>query len=126
MCSFVLFLLCTIANDPSQNVFWKINNSDPYVALSFDRLHTFPGGLFWHHLWGRVKTHVEVLGRDVCAGIDKMYAPFLIFCCHTSLTIYDRADSVPCWRGLNHFRTYLAVNFTDGSKWEDMSKVHDC
>lgn len=40
-----------------------------------------------------------------------------------SLTANDRADSVPRWRGLNHFSTYVDVEFTDGSKWEDMSKV---
>ena len=39
------------------------------------------------------------------------------------LTTNNRADSVPRWRGLNHFTKYLAVEFTDGSKWEDMSKV---
>jgi len=106
---------------------WVFGSLSPvYVALSFDHLHTFPSGLFRHHLWGCVKTHVEVLGRDICAGVDKMYTPFLIFCCHILLTIYDRADGVPRWRGLNHFGTYLAVDFTDGSKWEDMSKVHDC
>jgi len=39
------------------------------------------------------------------------------------LLMANRADSVPRWRGLNHFTTYLAVEFTDGSKWEDISKV---
>ena len=32
-------------------------------------------------------------------------------------------DRVPRWRGLNHFGAYVSVEFTDGSKWEDMSKV---
>ena len=30
---------------------------------------------------------------------------------------------MPRWRGLNHFAKYLSVEFSDGSKWEDMSKV---
>ena len=67
---------------------------------------------------------MEALGRDACAQVDKMSASFLFtFYRDTSLTTGGSADSVPCWRNLNHFSTYLAVEFTDGSKWEDMSKV---
>ena len=33
-----------------QNVFWKLENSDPYRALSFDRLHAFHLGLFEDHI----------------------------------------------------------------------------
>ena len=36
----------------------------------------------------------------------------------------ESADSVPPWRELEHFKNYIAENFTDGSKWEDMSKVN--
>ena len=36
---------------------------------------------------------------------------------------HDRANLMPRWRDFNHFSTYLSVDFTDGSKWEDMSKV---
>ena len=110
-------------------MFWKINNSDPYDALSFDRLHTLPGGLFRHHLWVPLKAHVEALGRAACAKVDEMYVTFLTFSRRALLTTYlNRAHSVPRWRGLNHFSAYLAVDFTDGSKWEDMSKVrhHQC
>ena len=52
-----------------------------------------------------------------------MRAVYLMFCCGILLTTNNRADSVPRWRGLNHFAAYLAVDFTDGSKWEDISKV---
>jgi hypothetical protein len=58
---------------PLQNVFWRIGNSDPYAALSFDRLNTFPGGLFRHHLWGYIKTHTGALTREERGGIDEMY-----------------------------------------------------
>ena len=63
----------------SQNVFWKIANSDPHAALSFDRLHTFPGGLF-RHIWDRVKPLVEEdLTREERAGIDEMYViPYVL------------------------------------------------
>ena len=41
----------------------------------------------------------------------------------TLLTVNGRSASMPRWRDLNHFSPYLTVEFTDGSKWEDMSKV---
>ena len=51
----------------------------------------------------------------------------LFFLCsimmYTDDLINNRVDGVPHWRGLSHFTTYLSVEFTDGSKWEDMSKV---
>ncbi|KAF9783985.1 hypothetical protein BJ322DRAFT_1007764 [Thelephora terrestris] len=87
------------------NIFWKIKNSDPHDTLSFDRLHTFPGGLFRHHLWVHAKTHAQELGRAACTTID------------------DMANTMPRWRDFNHFSAYLSVDFTDGSKWEDMSKI---
>ena len=42
---------------------------------------------------------------------------------YTDDLINNRVDGVPHWRGLSHFMTYLSVEFTDRSKWEDMSKV---
>lgn len=32
-------------------------------------------------------------------------------------------DKIPRWRNLNHFNTVTKVTFTDGTKYEDMSKV---
>ena len=91
--------------------------------LSFDRLHTFPGGMFRQHLWEDTRELIQALGRDISAQIDKMCADFIFILPDLSLTTDGRADSVPRWRGLNHFKNYLTVEFTDGSKWEDMSKV---
>jgi hypothetical protein len=110
-------------DDLSQNVFWKFGNSDPYQALSFDRLHTFPGGLFRAHLWKYLQAYVGELGRAAATDINNM-------CVFYSFQFYtvnhphvSRAKSVPRWAGLNHFSNYISENFTDGSKWEDMSKV---
>lgn len=44
--------------------------SDPYEALSFDRLHTFHSGLFGDHLWTQLKKHIESLGRDASTLVD--------------------------------------------------------
>ncbi|KAH9009890.1 hypothetical protein EDB84DRAFT_1446058 [Lactarius hengduanensis] len=37
------------------NVFWRVDNSDPYCTLSFDRLHSNNNGVFGNHLWKRFK-----------------------------------------------------------------------
>ena len=71
-----LLLLLLYSTNPPQNVFWRIQNSDPYAALSFDRLHTFPGGIFRKHLWGRLTKYVQTLTREERAGIDNMYVPY--------------------------------------------------
>ena len=39
------------------------------------------------------------------------------------LTSSNRANSMPRWRDFNHFSAFLSVEFTDGTKWEEMSKV---
>ena len=91
--------------------------------LSFDRLHTFPGGLFHKHLWTKyIKPHVDALTRQERADIDDRYVLTLFR--ELLLTTNTRANGVPRWRDLNHFQNYLSVDFTDGSKWEDMSKVN--
>jgi hypothetical protein len=60
-----------------QNVFWKLNHADPYAALSFGCLHTFPGGLF-QHLWKRIKDFLDTQStRNERAAIDEMYVPYV-------------------------------------------------
>ncbi|KAI9435631.1 hypothetical protein BJY52DRAFT_1197489 [Lactarius psammicola] len=86
------------------NVFWLVNNSDPHRALSFDRLHLNNAGLFGHHLWQRFKDLVS-RNRDAAAKVDQQFG------------------RVPRWRGLNHFPEVMKVSFTDGAKFEDISKV---
>lgn len=61
----------------SKNVFWRIWNSDPHAALSFDRLHTFPGGIFCH-LWDHVQSLLKDSSRKTRAQIDKTYVIFYI------------------------------------------------
>jgi len=53
-----------------QNVFWKLNNTDVYAAVSWDRLHAYHGGLFSDHLWVRFKEIVTALGRSFCEKFD--------------------------------------------------------
>ncbi|KAH9921770.1 uncharacterized protein B0H18DRAFT_1086042 [Fomitopsis serialis] len=87
------------------NVFWKIGYSDPHKALSFDKLHAYAIGLFGDHLWPEIIKLVKLLGRLAMGMVDK------------------QADEFPRWRGLAHFKQVVAINFNDGSKFEDLSKI---
>ena len=63
------------------------------------------------------------------AGMLKLESITCMFPVSSSLSNNScelRAASTPQWRGLNHFSDHINNNFTDGSKWEDMSKVCYC
>lgn len=78
---FDFFLICflPLLTTSQQNVFWKIGHSDPHAALSFDRLHTFPGGIFHHHLWPRLQSYIESLGREAGVVINATCVPLFVF-----------------------------------------------
>jgi hypothetical protein len=46
-----------------------VANSDPHLALSFDRLHANHGGMF-DHLYTQLKLRIENLGRAAVKKID--------------------------------------------------------
>lgn len=56
-----------------KNAFYQMTYSDPYDALSFDRLHTNHGGLFGDHLWPQIKKSIESLGRQAATQVDDLY-----------------------------------------------------
>ncbi|KAH9041102.1 hypothetical protein EDB84DRAFT_1474932 [Lactarius hengduanensis] len=89
------------------NVFWRVDNSDPYHVLSFDRLHSNNNGVFGYHLWKRFK---GLFGdtQEGCAAATKFELQF---------------GQAPHWRDLHHFSQVLKVDFMDGGKNEDISKV---
>ena len=43
---------------------------------------------------------------------------------NAQISLYIRVNAVPRFSGLNHFFTVSDVTFTDGTKYEDVSKVH--
>ncbi|KZP29511.1 hypothetical protein FIBSPDRAFT_727366 [Athelia psychrophila] len=88
-----------------KNEISKLTNWDALRALAHDRLHIFHGGVFPHHLWVQLKRHLKALGRDALDKVDKQIA------------------LLPRWSGLNHFNGVTHMLFTDGSKYEDISKV---
>ncbi|KAJ7708057.1 hypothetical protein B0H17DRAFT_1156021 [Mycena rosella] len=87
------------------NVFWKIGNTDPHEAISYDPLHADDGGFWGDHLFGQLKARVTELGRAAIVKIDAQMAKF------------------PRWRGLNHFEAVMNTSFNDGSKHEDIAKT---
>ncbi|KAH9848281.1 hypothetical protein C2E23DRAFT_739970 [Lenzites betulinus] len=90
---------------PIKNVFWKIPRMNAYQAVSWDRLHAYHGGLFSDHLFVQFQEIVKEMGRK------------------TMKTINERFDLIPRWKDMNHFSEVCSVNFTDGTKYEDISKV---
>ena len=101
-------------------MFWQLVNSDPYRALSFDRLHGFHLGLWKDHLWVALKHKIEALGRWAIKKVDDQWVETTLMM--LNLTI-PRAAGFPQWRGLVHFSSVMSVGFSDGSKYEDFSKV---
>ncbi|KAI0055128.1 hypothetical protein BV25DRAFT_1816053 [Artomyces pyxidatus] len=87
-----------------ENVFWKIPHSDPYQALSFDCLHAYHLGLFGRHLLPEIQAYLNRLERE------------------TKFLVDDQINRLPRWRGLNHFPKVVKTTFTDGVKFEDISK----
>ncbi|TFY65027.1 hypothetical protein EVJ58_g2245 [Rhodofomes roseus] len=88
----------------TQNVFWKLLNTNPYRALSFDKLHAYDSGLLGDHIWPETVSLVTASGRWAIAKVD------------------EQASSFPVWRGLTHFKQIVNINFNDGHKFQDLSK----
>ena len=61
-----------------QSVFWALGNSDPYKALSFDRLHTNNLGMFKDHLWMTAKKIVGELGRSALGKVESQYVQTML------------------------------------------------
>ncbi|KAF8545543.1 hypothetical protein OG21DRAFT_1528420, partial [Imleria badia] len=90
---------------PVPNVFWKVRDSDPHQALSFDQLHYFDGGLGGKHLLNEYKKVLSWLGRPAEATVETYVKEF------------------PRWRNLVHFSTMIHLSFSDGNKLHDLVKV---
>ncbi|KAI5981970.1 hypothetical protein EDD15DRAFT_2182044 [Pisolithus albus] len=89
---------------PVENVFWRIRDSDPHAALSFDRLHASHDGAGGRHALQDVKKILSMLGREAEAKVEAYISNF------------------PRWRGLSHFKNALNVTFSDGNKKRDLAK----
>ncbi|KAF6755064.1 hypothetical protein DFP72DRAFT_1033140 [Ephemerocybe angulata] len=93
---------------PVRSAFATIANSDPFEALSFDRLHSYHNGLGGKHLWGQVLAHIKARYGENSAQMRAMER---------------RAREFPRWNGLTHFTKVLSTKFQDGLKNQDLMKI---
>ncbi|KAG2012091.1 ubiquitin and ribosomal protein S27a [Coprinopsis cinerea AmutBmut pab1-1] len=94
---------------PIKNAFADIANSDPHRALSFDRLHNYPGGL--------AKTHLLPMLYEI---FDR--GPYSMP--EVQKRINTRASAVPRWPGLTHYDNITTKKaFQDSNKWEDLARL---
>ncbi|KAG1835880.1 hypothetical protein DFJ58DRAFT_847294 [Suillus subalutaceus] len=89
---------------PIKNALWKVKLSNPHNALLQDPLHVYHKGKFGDHLFDEFKKHIKALG---CAAEKKVDEQF---------------DAFPRWRNLNHFNRVTNIYFTDGNKFQDISR----
>ncbi|KAG1833209.1 hypothetical protein F4604DRAFT_2019034, partial [Suillus subluteus] len=87
------------------NAFSDVAHTDVHSAVSFDRLHVNNEGNFSDHLWTQFQEQVKSIGRRTQSKIDEYF------------------DSMPRWRNINHFNHVMDISFSDGSKYEDISKL---
>ena len=81
----------------SENVFWQVENSDPYQALSFDRLHSHHSGLWGDHLFSQIKLHIKSLEGRQDSKLDMQYA--LVNCLWSTMLI-SHIDLISCLDGV--------------------------
>ncbi|KAG1890746.1 uncharacterized protein F5891DRAFT_1131606 [Suillus fuscotomentosus] len=86
------------------NSFDTMENTEVHQALSNDKLHFNDGGLFSDHLWAELQKWIEGSGRQAAVQIDSSFHSF------------------PRWQNLNHFDQVTLISFSDGMKYEDISK----
>ena len=120
-----------MADDVPQNAFWSIPFSDPYVILSWDRLHAYHSGLFRKHI---LKEFLQILEdhatgsgvqrRALSSLFEKQWGFFSLW--HIPHTYFSSSSlqDMPRWRDLAHFTHISNFNeYCDGRKYEDLSKV---
>ncbi|KAG1902756.1 uncharacterized protein F5891DRAFT_1127421 [Suillus fuscotomentosus] len=89
---------------PIKNVFWKVKLSNLHDALLQDPLHVYHKGKFGDHLFDEFKKHLKALG---CAAEKK---------------VDEKFDAFPQWQNLNHFDHVTNIYFTNGNKFQDISR----
>ncbi|KIK25431.1 hypothetical protein PISMIDRAFT_9624 [Pisolithus microcarpus 441] len=84
------------------SAFMVVANTDVYHALSWDQLHANFSGKFGDHLWAELLRILDKAGLQTMAMVEK--------------------NMMPRWHTLNHFDKALSISYTDGQKFEDLSK----
>ncbi|KAI6028057.1 hypothetical protein BKA83DRAFT_4462579 [Pisolithus microcarpus] len=87
------------------STFTVVANMDVYHTLSWDQLHANFSGKFGDHLWTELLRILDKAGCQTMAMVEKNFS------------------EMPCWHMLNHFDEALLISYTDGQKFEDLSKI---
>ncbi|KAG1829953.1 hypothetical protein EV424DRAFT_1583845 [Suillus variegatus] len=82
------------------NFFWSLPHSDPYLAISYDKLHADDLGKFGKHLWRLLLSILEDLNVK------------------GQLTINMRG--VDRWLNLKHFLNVTTIEYADGTAYFDI------
>ncbi|KIK14661.1 hypothetical protein PISMIDRAFT_17134 [Pisolithus microcarpus 441] len=88
------------------STFTVVANMDVYHTLSWDQLHANFSGKFGDHLWTELLRILDKAGCQTMAMVEKNFS------------------EMPCWHMLNHFDEALLISYTDGQKFEDLSKKY--
>ncbi|GJE89869.1 hypothetical protein PsYK624_059800 [Phanerochaete sordida] len=84
----------------TENFFWSMKNSDPYMATSYDVLHADDLGKFGHHLWPLT---LEILKDAGYLG-----------------RLAKNMRNVPRWANLKHFNNATTIEYADGQTFYDI------
>jgi len=67
----LLLLLFLLTDLKGLNAFFDLANSDPFKALSVDRMHSSAHGLGGKHIWPVIQEYIEKCGREHMKAIDE-------------------------------------------------------
>ncbi|KIJ23664.1 hypothetical protein M422DRAFT_195654, partial [Sphaerobolus stellatus SS14] len=85
------------------NAFWRLGNSDPYAAYSYDLLHALDSGEWGKHQWPLL---LKILTDSQKARLSK------------------NMNKIPRWRGLMHFERVTSTEFSNGNCYKDILREH--
>ncbi|KAG1756658.1 uncharacterized protein EDB91DRAFT_1233427 [Suillus paluster] len=91
------------------SAFDTMEHTNVYQTLSFDKLNFNDEGKF-DHLWTELQKWITNSSRQAAVVID-------------ALQVFFFFESFLCWRNLNHFNQVVSISFSDGMKYEDISKL---
>lgn len=121
---FPLVLRMLYPNRPNRMYFGKLRTQILIRrSLSIDYMHSMEA-------YGVIICGWKLKGELLCSSVPSksklmISKSFIHLATVAAVTMILRTARIPRWRGLNHFTEILDVSFTDGSKYEDISKVSD-
>ncbi|KAH9001795.1 hypothetical protein EDB86DRAFT_2827572 [Lactarius hatsudake] len=94
----------------------SLNNAESESLLSMHGIRNVDN-VFWE-VYNSDPHHVLSFDR-LHSNNSRLFGDHLL----SRLKELVKFDLVPCWCGLHHFSNVMNTSFTDGSKYEDISKV---